>query len=140
MSYAVPVPCKITPQLFGLITPDCCCLVAKSYPTLRKSIDSTCQVLSMQFPRQEYWSGLPFPSPRDLTDPGIKPASSALAGGFFPAEPPGKSHPDCLFFFYTCHREVFHVTKFPFLACSFPPCLELLELQNICRMPISWSF
>ena len=39
--------------------------------------------LSMGFPRQEYWSGLPFPSPGDLPNPGIKLTSSALAGGFF---------------------------------------------------------
>ena len=76
MSYAVPVPCKITPQLFRLITPACCCLVAKSCPTLQKSIDSTCQVLlSMEFPRQEYWSGLPFPSLRDLSHIGIESTS-----------------------------------------------------------------
>jgi len=37
----------------------------------------------MGFPRQEYWSGLPFPPPGDLPNPGIKPASLALAGGFF---------------------------------------------------------
>ena len=50
-------------------------------------------LLSMGFPRQEYWSGLPFPSPRDLPDPGIEPTSLAspeLAGGFFTVEPPGK--------------------------------------------------
>ena len=39
--------------------------------------------LSTGFFRQEYWSGLPCPSPRDLPDPGIKPASPALAGRFF---------------------------------------------------------
>ena len=39
--------------------------------------------LSMGFPRQECWSGLPFASPGDLLDPGIKPVSPALAGGFF---------------------------------------------------------
>ena len=39
--------------------------------------------LSMGFPRQEYWSGMPFPSPGDLLNPGIKPTSPALAGGFF---------------------------------------------------------
>ena len=39
--------------------------------------------LSMEFPRQEYWSGLPFPSPGNLPDPGIEPASPALVGGFF---------------------------------------------------------
>ena len=46
-----------------------------------------CQTpLSMEFSRQEYWSGFPFPTPGDLPDPGIEPASpvaSALAGGFF---------------------------------------------------------
>ena len=48
----------------------------------------------MGFLRQEYWSGLPFPSPEDLSNPGIEPKSPespALAGGFFTAEPPGKS-------------------------------------------------
>ena len=43
----------------------------------------------MGFPRQEYWSGLPFPSPENLPDPAIKPASLALGtGGFFTSEPP----------------------------------------------------
>ena len=37
----------------------------------------------MRFSRQEYWSGLPFPSPGDLLNPGIEPISPALAGGFF---------------------------------------------------------
>ena len=44
----------------------------------------------MRFPRQEYWSGLPFPSPGDLPDPGIELASPVLAGGFFTTEPLGK--------------------------------------------------
>ena len=39
--------------------------------------------LSLEFPRQEYWSGLPFPSPGDFPDPGIEPVSPALADGFF---------------------------------------------------------
>ena len=43
--------------------------------------------LSMGFPRQEYWSGLPFPSPGDLPDLGIKLMSPALKGGFFTTEP-----------------------------------------------------
>ena len=53
-----------------------------------------CQApLSMGFPRQEYWSGLLFPSPEDLPDPGIEPISlesPALAGRFFTTEPSGK--------------------------------------------------
>ena len=48
----------------------------------------------MGFPRQEHWIGLPFPSPGHLLDPGIKPTSPALAGGFFTAKSPGKLH-DC---------------------------------------------
>ena len=44
--------------------------------------------------RQEYWSGLPFPPPGDLPDPGIEPPSPTLAGGFFITEPGGK--PGCL--------------------------------------------
>ena len=47
--------------------------------------------LCMGFSRPEYWSGLPWPPPRDLPSPGIKPASLALAGGFFTAASPGKS-------------------------------------------------
>ena len=49
--------------------------------------------LSIEFSRQEYWNGLPFPNPGDLPHPGIKPESPmspALAGGFFTTEPPGK--------------------------------------------------
>ena len=46
--------------------------------------------LSMRFPKQEYWSGLPFPSPRDLYHPEIESVSPALANGFFTTEPPGK--------------------------------------------------
>ena len=46
--------------------------------------------LSMGFPRQEYWSGLPFPPLGDILDPGIQPVSLALAGGCFSTEPPGR--------------------------------------------------
>ena len=55
-------------------------LLATPWPVARQA------PLSMEFPSQEYWSGLPFPTPRDLPDPGVKPeslASPALAGGFF---------------------------------------------------------
>ena len=43
---------------------------------------------SMGFSRQKYWSGLPVPSPGDLSDPGIKPGSPALQADFLPSEPP----------------------------------------------------
>ena len=47
--------------------------------------------LSMKFSRQEYRSGLPFPSPGDLPDPGFEHGSSALQADSLPSEPPGKS-------------------------------------------------
>ena len=46
---------------------------------------------SMEFSRQEYWSGLPFPSPGDLPDPGIEPRFPALLADALPSEPPGKT-------------------------------------------------
>ena len=49
--------------------------------------------LSIEFSRQEFWSGLPFPTAGDLPNPGIEPESPAfpaLAGGFFTSAPPGK--------------------------------------------------
>ena len=45
---------------------------------------------SMGFSRQEYWSGLPFPPPGDLPDPGIEPRSPALQADTLTSEPPGK--------------------------------------------------
>ena len=65
--------------------------VAQSCPTLCDPMD--CSLLappSMEFSRQEYWSGLPFPSPGDLSDPGIKPRSPALQAEALPSEPQGK--------------------------------------------------
>ena len=46
---------------------------------------------SMGFSRQEYWSGLPFPSPGNLTNPGIEPSFPALQADALPSEPPGKT-------------------------------------------------
>ena len=66
-------------------------LVAKLCPTLVTPWTVTCQApLSMGFSRQEYWSGLPFPSPGDLPDPGIEPRSPALQANFLPTELQGK--------------------------------------------------
>ena len=67
-----------------------------------------CQApLSMGFSRQEYWSGLPFPTPGDLSNPGIKPTSPkdpALAGGLLTTEPPGKP----MVFYYSSSNELHH--------------------------------
>ena len=69
-----------------------CCLVTKLCLTVFATLLTVARQapLSMGFPRQEYWSGLPFPSPGDLPVPGIEPISPALASKFFTTEPPGK--------------------------------------------------
>ena len=66
-------------------------LVSKSCPTPVTPWTIPFQVpLSMGFSRQEYWSGLPFPSPGDLPNPGIKPGSHALQESSLPTELQGK--------------------------------------------------
>ena len=77
----------------NLIVNHCvCCLVINSYTTLFVTPWTVAHQapLSMGFPRQEYWSGLPFPSPEDRPNPGIERASPTLAGRFFTTEPPEK--------------------------------------------------
>ena len=67
--------------------------------------------LFMGFPRRESWSGLPFPSPGDLPNPGIEPASPSLTGEFFTTEPPNE----------ICGPEEIHFTLlflFPGLMCD----------------------
>ena len=70
----------------------CCCLVTKSSLTLGNPMDCiACQTpLPMGFPRQEYWSRSPFPSPGDLPDPGRELRSPALQADSLLSEPPGK--------------------------------------------------
>ena len=66
-------------------------LIARSCPTLCDPMDYSPPGSSvMAFSRQEYWSGLPFPSPGNLPNPGIEPGSPALQADSLPSEPPGK--------------------------------------------------
>ena len=71
-------------------------MTAQTHPViftgfLQTSLHVVCQApLSMEFFRQEYWSGLPFPSPGNLPDPEIEPGSPALQAGSLRSEPPGK--------------------------------------------------
>ena len=64
--------------------------VPQSCLTLCDPMDAHRGPLSMGFSRQEYWSGLPFPSPRDLPDPGIEPRSPTLQADALTSELPGK--------------------------------------------------
>ena len=69
----------------------CCCSVAQSWLTLCDPMAVALWApLSMGFSRQEYWTGLPFPSPGDLPNPRTQPMSPALAGRLFTTKPPRK--------------------------------------------------
>ena len=72
-------------------TGSCCCLVAKSCLILLwpHGLEPTRLFHPQDFPREECWSGSPFPSPGDCPDPGIESTSPALEGGFFTSEPQG---------------------------------------------------
>ena len=75
----------------------------------------------MEFSRQEYWSGLPFPSPADLPDPELKPRSCALQADSLPSEPPGKPWfslraPQLFLFFPCCSETLISEGGFPELA------------------------
>ena len=87
---------KCSDVFWQMYKPTNACIHAQLFQsclTLRHPMDrgACCQApLSMGFPRQEYWSGLPFPPPGDLRDPGIKPVSpvsACTAGRFFATEP-----------------------------------------------------
>ena len=79
---------------YHLALRSCVYSVAKSCPTVWEPMTLAGQApLSMGYSREEYWSGLPFPSPGDLTDPGVETrslASHAMASSFFTTEPDGK--------------------------------------------------
>ena len=78
------LPWRLSTQCCGYVNSDKVVLVAKLCPTLLTPWAVACQApLSMGFSRQEYWSGLPFPSPGDLPDPGIEPGPPALQADFF---------------------------------------------------------
>ena len=62
----------------------------------------------MEFARQEYWSGLPFPSPGDLPNPGVKPRSPALQADALPSEPPGPCCHKWKHFFLFYDWVIFH--------------------------------
>ena len=68
---------------------------------------------SMGFSRQECWSGLPFPSPGDLSNPGIEPRSPALRADALPSEPPGKPtiNVNCCNGYFSEHVHGTHIQK-----------------------------
>ena len=77
----------------------------------------------MRFSRQEYWSGLPFPSPGDLSDPGIEPKFPSLQADALPSEPPGKPIQYCRFslVIYFIHSSIY-IYVYPNLPIPSPTC------------------
>ena len=123
--YSFPVNLSVSSYLFIFVSPVCiviiwhswemhsACMHAESLlscPTLCNPMDYSPPLLSMEFSRQEHWSGLPCPLPGDLPDPGIEPASfmsPALAGRFFTSSATWKASFLCIYiyiFFYN-HTE-----------------------------------
>ena len=84
-----PHPLQVSGQLprvscsGGLVAQLCLTLFVTPWTVTRQT------PLSMRFPRQDYWSGLPFPSPGDLLNLGMEPGSPALQEDSLPTEPPG---------------------------------------------------
>ena len=64
----------------------------------------------MGFPRQEYWSGLPSPTPGDLPNPGIQPRSPSLQADSLPFEPPGK--PATLVVLFKINTEITNLKQY----------------------------
>ena len=92
--------------------------------------------LSMGFPREEYWSGLPFSSLGDLLIPGIKPISPALAGRFFITELPGKPHQWVYVVQLMCHVWLFAT---PLTAAHLTIFWSQKMSLTILSFTISWS-
>ena len=96
--------------------------------------------LSMEFSRQEYWSGLPFPSPGDLPDPGIESGSPTLQADVLPSEPPGDK--GSLNFIHFCLKMsssiCHHLTRLNLSGSLIPSllflCLRILLISHM------WSY
>ena len=83
--------------------------------------------LSMGFPRQEYWSGLPFPSPGDFLDPGIEPAFPVMADGFFTTGP---------LYCYSVYKSC--LTLCDPMDCSTPGFPVLHYLPDFAQVYVHW--
>ena len=134
-------------QPLTVVDPLCCCPgdTTCSVPAFKAVIQSLSRVwlfatpwtvtrqapLSMGFPRQEYRSGLPFPSPGDRPTPGIEPTFLALAGGFFTTETPGESgFQDGLLLFHPSPQDL-KVFRFRALVrMSEPGSSDMFEVLN----------
>ena len=102
-----------------------------------------CQApLSMGFSRPEYWSGLPFPSPGDFPNPGIRPGSPALQADYLPPEPPEKQ---CQFTWDISYTSEYFSKFYPYLLNCFgtsgkftPYFREQRSIQKVSDFSTMW--
>ena len=110
----------------------CCCLIIHSCPTLCSSWTIACQApLSMGFPRQEFWSGLPFPSPGDLPNLGIKLKSPAWQADSLPLSHLGSWRK-------TCSVTKLCLTLCDPVDCSMPGFSVLPHLPEFAQTHVHW--
>ena len=128
---------NISLTTYGTLTKlPCACMFSCIWP-FATPWTVTCQApLSMGLPRQEYWSRLSFPFPGDLPDPGIRPTSFTLAGGFFTTEPwealgtPSQKVYSCASLFHACPKP-----DFIFLGHS----LHKIKCVYVCVAVRTWG-
>ena len=105
-------------------------LVAQLCPTLCSPMDCSLPASSTGFSRQEYWSGLPFPSAGVLPYPGVKPISPVLEGGFFTTVLPGKPQDK----FYLFHTSMWLSDYGQYLSLSeFFLCLQIGKKRGMVK-------
>ena len=119
-------------------------LVPKSCPTLTTPWTIACHApLSMGFPSQEYWSGLPFPSPRDLPDPETEPmslASPTLAGGFFTTSATWAAQIKCYIVVIYQHHPLSSLLSQQWIRCTALERLPGMGLFHFYQFGPVWSF
>ena len=129
-----------------------CTYLSKIMTLLLKSLSgvrlfvTTCTVAyqappSMGFSRQEYWSGLPFPSPGDLPNPGIEPGFPTLQADALLSEPPGKpwlSYLDIILATFSYYSQVFLEVLWSFLvkSISFKIMIVVFDSMNELKVAI----
>ena len=109
----------------------CCCLATRSCTAVYGPMDCSLPGLFMRYPRQEYWSVLPFPSPRDLPDLGIESMSSALAGRFLTTEP---SQKPCSYI-YVCVYTYIYIYVCAVLCIVAQSCPTICYSYMNCNLP-----
>ena len=123
-------------------------LVAQSCPTLCDPIAHQAP-LSMRFSRQGYWSGLPFPSPGDLPNPGIEPRSPALQADSLPTELQGKPSLAIYLKYSSVYMSILKLPNHPSLppfplattsstTNSFKFCIETQKIESNLEKEQSW--